>query len=408
MRKLVDPGILFGIWILFILANSCVCFPKEINFDSILFILICILAALFGSLLSHCYKFKAEHKADIRIPNGRILWLLFICTSMLWAIAHLLTLSPLIRSFDIGDPAQTKLLATAAFNLSEGAVLSPEALSSAIIGLVLYVTGIPSLFIGAILVARGRAIGFLPLLIGSINSLISFSRFHLFIYVLLFVYSYLCIKTEYFAKIGLAVRKIVLTAVVSLSIFLAIGYIRYEPDTSLYTSAITYVFGGLAAFSRWFGSSEWSMLGDFNGRTVYALASWFAKLGFSSPPSPLHLESTAIGDTITNVYSIFRLLVEDFGIILTPIIFIVFGFVGGILTRLCMVRKSFPYVPIVAFMWAFAFSSFYTSIAVDTRIVFGCMFSAFVLFVFRRSMYSAAFMSKGVARGSTCARAKSN
>jgi oligosaccharide repeat unit polymerase len=271
---------------------------------------------------------------------------------------------------------------------------------------VLYIIGIPSLFFGAILAARARIIGFLPLLMGSINSLISFSRFHLFIYVLLFAYSYLCIKTEYFTKKFLAVRTIVMTIIVSLLVFFVIGYARNAPNQSLYDVFITYVFGGLAAFCQWFGASKWSVLGDLGGRTMYALASWFAKLGYSSPPSPLHLEPTMIGDSITNVYSIFRLLVEDYGIIGTPIIFMLFGFVGGILTRLCIAQKSLPYVPVVAFMWLFAFSSFYTSITVDTRIMFGCLFSSFLLFAYRQSEYLTPFMRKSSARRSSCSQTK--
>jgi len=271
---------------------------------------------------------------------------------------------------------------------------------------VLYIIGIPSLFFGAILAARARIIGFLPLLMGSINSLISFSRFHLFIYVLLFVYSYLCIKTEYFTKKILAVRTIVMTAIVTLLVFFIIGYVRNGPNDSLYDGFITYVFGGLAAFCQWFSVSKWSIMGDFDGRTMYALASWFAKLGYSSPPSPLHLEPTMIGDSITNVYSIFRLLVEDYGVIVTPIIFFAFGFVGGILTKLCIAQKSFLYVPVVAFMWLFAFSSFYTSITVDTRIMFGCLFSSFLLFAYRQSEYMAPFMIKSSACRSSCSRAK--
>jgi oligosaccharide repeat unit polymerase len=406
MRKFAEPGILFGIWILFILGNSCVCFPKEVNCESILFILVCILAALFGSLLSHLFELEVKLKADIWIPSGRTLWLLFICTSIFWAIAHLMSLLPLIRLFDISDPSQTKNLATEAFTLREGEVLSSEAVSSAIIGLVLYIIGIPSLFFGAILAARAKIIGFLPLLMGSINSLISFSRFHLFIYVLLFAYSYLCIKTEYFKKNFLAVRTIVMTIIVSLLVFFIIGYVRNGPNENLYDAFITYVFGGLAAFCQWFGASKWSVLGDFNGRTMYALASWFAKLGYSSPPSPLHLEPTMIGDSLTNVYSIFRLLVEDYGVIVTPIIFMVFGFVGGILTRLCIAKKSFPYVPVVAFMWLFAFSSFYTSITVDTRIMFGCLFSSFLLFAYRQSECLTPFMKKSSACRSSCSQKK--
>jgi len=266
-------------------------------------------------------------------------------------------------------------------------VLSTESAFSGLIGLILYIAGIPSLFLGGKLLARGRIVGITPLLLGALYSFVSFSRFHFFVYLLLFFYSYFIEKTEYCIKTRVASGKILSVPVISLFVFLAIAYLRLEQGSSLYNTLMTYLFGGVAAFNQWFNGPEWSTLGNFTGRTIYSFMSWFAKLGYTSPPSPLHLEFIPIGQSTINAYSLFRLFVEDFGILFTPLLLAIFGFLGGLLARFCVARRSFPCVPIIAFLWTFSFFSFYTSITVDTRTLFGCLFASFLFSLLNRKKH---------------------
>jgi oligosaccharide repeat unit polymerase len=158
--------------------------------------------------------------------------------------------------------------------------------------------------------------------------------------------------------------------------------LRSQEESNVLNDVYIYIFGGFSSFQKWFVDQNISNIiwGNLDGQTFYTLKNWLSFTGLFSPPKSLHYEFVNIdNNSSTNVYSLFRPLIEDFGIILSIPVILLFSFFGSYVTRVVFIKKKVYYLPLLTFFLTFSLFTFYTSILNDFRIFLGILFSQFVL-----------------------------
>jgi len=139
---------------------------------------------------------------------------------------------------------------------------------------------------------------------------------------------------------------------------------------------VSYAFGHLPAFDAWFSTQ--SLVPDsltFGGKLLFGITNF---LGIMSREDGLFQEMAVVsvaGDE-TNVYTLFRILVEDFGVLGTPLFFFL---LGRFMQRIyLMLRRGTEYKLTATLMTAFLFFTFWsfaTSVfAYTSYVVLFCVF----------------------------------
>jgi oligosaccharide repeat unit polymerase len=375
---LYNPSGVFITWLLTIIVVSAIFFSITPNWVICIYFLMVFVSVYLGNITaiyavpykSYAYKFEIT-------DTKTVFWL---CTG-LWTIAMMQSILPLLSLVDISNPSNTKNLVTEMFVNSEGEGFSQSGKGvNVLINMVLFLIGFPCLPLGAIRLAEKNKAGLIPLLLGSLTSLVSFSRFHMFIYLCIFFYSYI----SYRNVIGNPVnyKKLLLRMVIVVAIlFLGPALLRAGvEDFNPFSSIFVYLFGGMSAFNLWYlNTPEIHLFGDLGGRTFYSLKTWLFYSGVSAAPPNLHYEFIDLTSTIyTNVYSLFRPLIEDFGMIFSLLILYFFSAVSSYFFRRTFKYQRIEFIPICAFLWTASLFIFYTSIFADFRLFLGTVISVMV------------------------------
>lgn len=375
----MNPAIFFSLWFTTVFLCSYLIF----NYPLTLNLFIVIISVLISSIVGFFFSLKSKEKSIVNFNvETKNLKKIFLVTMFFWCYDQFHILSGMFQYFDITNPKNTKDLITQSFFENEGLGFSESGKGiSTIINTLFYIIGFPSLFIGAYYLSQKKYIGLIPLLLGSLTSLISFSRFHMFIYLTLSIYSFFFFKKINNQTINLKKSFIIIFSIATI-LFGVPALLRSDGIEFNFLSFLgVYIFGGFAAFNNWISINfhQFLFIGNFNGTSFYTLKTWLSYLGIVTPPTNLHYDFIYISqDDYTNVYSLFRPLIEDFGFFLSMFLIFCFCFIAGILFRITYYYKRIEFLPILAFQFTFTIFLFYTSILSDFRIFLGCFFSVFL------------------------------
>ena len=313
--------------------------------------------------------------------NSSLFYRFFKISLYFWIICQIIIVIPSLKLFDFTDPEMTKNLATQYFLDNEGSNFSDSGKGIlAICNTLFYIIGFPSLIFGSYYFSKRKGIGIIPFLFGCLASLVTFSRFHMFIYLIIFIYSYLLFKTLDQKRINFN-TSIFKFLSISLVLFGVPALLRTGENSEFNLASLInlYVFGGFAAFSIWF-NNNFIILGNLNGTSFYSLKTWISYTGLAEPPSNLHYEFINIdNDNYTNVYSLFRPLIEDFGILFLVLIVFLFSFISNKLYQKVVIERKIYLLPYLTLLFTFCAFMFYTSIFSDFRILLGCAFTSSIL-----------------------------
>lgn len=156
-----------------------------------------------------------------------------------------------------------------------------------------------------------------------------------------------------------------LISVLALSMMFRIGTFDLDTFYVVAQKFISYAFGHLPAFDAWFSKqsffdSEYTLGGKmFFGITNY--------LGIMHREQGLYQDLTtiAIDGSETNVYSVFRLVIDDFGIFGSILFYFIFGFISQKIYKNVRLKNNYVfYTMILAGVYFFIFWSFVTSVFV--------------------------------------------
>ena len=174
-------------------------------------------------------------------------------------------------------------------------------------------------------------------------------------------------------KIRINIKKILLfilggfalVSILALSMMFRIGIFDLDTFYVVAQKFISYAFGHLPAFDAWFSKqsffdSEYTLGGKmFFGITNY--------LGIMHREQGLYQDLTtiAIDGSETNVYSVFRLVIDDFGIFGSILFYFIFGFISQKIYKNVRLKNNYVFnTMILAGVYFFIFWSFVTSVFV--------------------------------------------
>lgn len=118
---------------------------------------------------------------------------------------------------------------------------------------------------------------------------------------------------------------VLLILVLLVSMMFRIGKFDMSTFNVVTDKFIAYALGHLPAFDIWFDKQIWVPDSLTYGAKMFAGISNF--LGILKREQGLYLDFTTIstGGSVTNVYTIFRVFIDDFGVILSPLLFFFMG-----------------------------------------------------------------------------------
>jgi oligosaccharide repeat unit polymerase len=380
LKLIINPSLFFNIWLCIIVFFSTILYNFEITNNLILFFIIVFSSSFLGYIFSLRFVNNIKKKISFQI-NSYTFSKFFKVSLFFWILCQIIIMSPGLKLFDFSDPEMTKNLATQYFLDNEGLDFNESGKGIlTIFNTLFYILGFPALIFGSYFFSKKKYIGIIPFLFGCLTSLVTFSRFHMFIYLVIFIYSYFVFRILDENKINFK-KSLLKFFTISLILFGVPAILRSgeNSDINLLSILNIYVFGGFAAFSLWF-NNNFIIIGNLNGTSFYSLKTWLSYAGLAKPPSNLHYEFINIdNNNFTNVYSLFRPLIEDFGLFFLFLIIFIFSFISNKLYYKVIIEKKIYFLPLLSFLFTFCAFMFYTSIFSDFRILLGCTFSSIVL-----------------------------
>ena len=118
-------------------------------------------------------------------------------------------------------------------------------------------------------------------------------------------------------------------------------------------------FGFLAAFGIWYDDHGFQLSGFYYGARTFRRV--VELIGISQPLAP----AIQVGFTSSNIYTVFRDLIEDFGHIGALLFLFTYGYIGYVAFSR-VVAGRLKYVPLAGLVFAFALTSFAISIFLYT------------------------------------------
>lgn len=119
---------------------------------------------------------------------------------------------------------------------------------------------------------------------------------------------------------------LVLVSLLYISMMLRIGKLNSQIMMIVNKKFVSYAFGELPAFDYWFSNYASNIDPTYGKYTFYGI---FQALGISHRGQGVYSDFIYAGEITTNVYTVFRGIVNDFGIFGGVAFFIFFGFVAG-------------------------------------------------------------------------------
>ncbi len=380
LKIIINPSLFFNLWLIIIAFFSSYLYNYEISYVLILFLIVVFISNLLGYLVSLRLGNRVYRRTEFKFDKC-LVFNVFRISSLFWILCQLIIISPGLEFFDFSNPELTKNLATQYFLDNEGLDFNESGKGAlTILNTLFYILGFPALVLGAFFFSEKKYVGIVPFVFGCLTSIVTFSRFHMFVYFVIFIYSYFVFRILYDDKINFQ-KSLLKILFVSLILFGIPAILRSGDNSEINLLSIIniYVFGGFAAFTLWLNSNV-IILGNLNGTSFYSLKTWLSYTGITKPPISLHYEFIYIdSSSYTNVYSLFRPLIEDFGLLILILVIFLFSFMSNKLFRTVFVERKIYYLPVLSFLFTFCAFMFYTSIFSDFRIFLGSIFSSFIL-----------------------------
>ena len=375
------PGAFFCLmWTVYTLLPLLIAREYYFWAPAIWWITICVAAVYIGSLLG-CggHISRTGHPVIQELPMLRLLTVIFTSLGIASVLGMLL-----LSGHSITELFSLEGHTTLAEELS-WAQRSERYLVIRIFRLFIYAGG----FFGGVLFLRGgRIVSLLPFVPAFIMSFILTTRSWVFYTVLCWIGSYLSWRVMRGDKILFTRRHFLALLVIIpvLSGFFIMAHLLRRGEVSiglfkeiLYSVFGVYFFGYLSAFSIWMEHGGWgpATLG------AYTVGGIFNILGLRERRMGL-FEFVEIADgRMTNVYTVFRSLMEDF----TPggaiLVLFLIGIVSGMVYRRVS-RGDIRYVPALAMFYAFTLWTPITSLLnYNTIIAAWVVFGMYLFLVWR-------------------------
>lgn len=372
------------------------------SYWGIFFICLSILSMNFGAMLSspikYC-KFNVVRKYRIVVDERKMLLVLVCCIVLGFLQPMRIIIS---NGFSLSSILNFQMLLEMNNSLSISRYSDDAAVSGGmftqILGVITYLCPLIGGFMSPI--CRKKFICYfsiVPLLFGGLTQGV---KMGIITAVLLFLSGYIVCCFMLGKKVTLKFNTILyaigcfilLICVLLVSMMFRIGTFDMDTLSVVLKKFVSYAFGHLPAFDNW--ASNQDIISDnltFGGKLFFGITNL---LGIMHREQGLYQERSivSIGGDETNVYTLFRVLIDDFGFIGCLLFFVFLGIISQIIYKkllsLSDYRLSATFLVALYFM---IFWSFVTSVFVYTSYI--AMFVLFYFFISKttRRVYNASW-----------------
>jgi oligosaccharide repeat unit polymerase len=190
----------------------------------------------------------------------------------------------------------------------------------------------------------------------------------------------------------------VLAAFVPLFVFIQVGRYGYSPGNPSQVDEVLSILrlhavGHLAAFSDWFAHGGWASPNLTFGTQTFAGV--FDATGLKARPAGVYAENVYLAPGVySNVYTMFRGLIEDFTAVGALTILLIGGFAAGLAFARVQQRRIGS-VPVLAAFFAITLWSFVVNLFIyNTVLAAWLLFAAYVFIAQRRGRARTASLAK--------------
>lgn len=171
---------------------------------------------------------------------------------------------------------------------------------------------------------------------------------------------------------------LVVIALLYISMMLRIGGLNLQTMTIVNVKFVSYALGHVPAFDYWFGNYASNIDYTYGKYTFLGI---FQALGISAREQGVFSEMVYAGPIETNVYTMFRGIINDFGIYGGVAFFIFFGFIAGYAYKSVLNHHSISILAKVILAGTYFFISFSAFISVWTYVSYILAFFVFGVYL---------------------------
>ncbi|MBQ9230968.1 MAG: oligosaccharide repeat unit polymerase [Prevotella sp.] len=370
MLQLEPAGVFAAMWVVLI-ATILLCHDFVIiRYYGLIFILACVICFMAGTIFCEtCYtpspKFEKELTFDVK-SSKIILTILFVMAFF----------NPIYTLYLHGFSLKS-LLSTAALLYMNNEIAidrySGGNAYSTFNQLFLVFSYTAPLFGGfcfRLIDKYGKIVSIMTIFPGIFTALTQSMKMGMITSIILWISGFLVCSVSYHLPLKIKFKKIIITLAI-FSIFISILFISMVLRTGEISEKIieditnkffTYALGYVPCFDIWYSSTD-STDYTYGGRTLFGITNF---LGIMDRQQGIYDQWIPFGKNgfkgESNVYTVFRMLIEDFGPIFSCVLMFCFGLISKFSQKKLYIGNYVPLNQIVlTAVYAFVFWSFVTS-----------------------------------------------
>lgn len=216
----------------------------------------------------------------------------------------------------------------------------------------------------------GKVISVATILPGIFTALTQSVKMGMITSIILWIAGFLVCSFSYHLSLKIKLKKVlmivsimgVLLSILFISMIFRTGEISERIIEDITNKFFTYALGYAPCFDIWYTSSEPTEY-TYGGKTLYGITNFF---GIMERQQGIYDQWIPFGKNgfkgESNVYTVFRMLIEDFGSVFSCILMFGLGFVSKYILKNLLIRNAIPFNQIaLTAIYSFVFWSFVTS-----------------------------------------------
>lgn len=389
MMQLEPAGVFAAMWIVLITTILLCHNFVIIRYYGLLFILMCVISFIVGTTFCDvCYTPSVQRKIELTFhphPAKIILVLLLIAAFF----------NPIYTLYLHGFSLKSLLSTTALLYMNNEIALDRyygDNAYSVINQLFLVFSYTAPLFGGfcyRLIDKFGKIVSVTTILPGIFTALTQSMKMGMITSIILWFAGFLVCSFSYRLSLEIKLRKVlIMSAIVGVFLFilfismiLRTGEISERIVEDITNKFFTYALGSVPCFDIWYTSSEPTEY-TYGGRTFFGITNF---LGIMERQQGIYDQWIPFGKNgfkgESNVYTVFRMLIEDFGPVFSCILMFGVGFISKFSLKNLLIRNAIPFNQIaLTAVYSFIFWSFVTSFFAYTSYLVMFVLAFIILF----------------------------
>ena len=389
MMQLEPAGVFAAMWIVLItIILLCQNFVI-IRYYGLLFILMCVISFTMGTIFCDVCYTPSEQQKKILTFHSHSAKIILVVLLIIAFFNPIYTLY--LHGFSL-----TSLLSTAALLYMNNEMALDRYYGDnaySVVNQLFLVFSYTAPLIGGfcyrLIDKWGKIVSVTTILPGIFTALTQSMKMGMITSIILWFAGFLVCSFSYRLSLEIKLKKVLITAaivggllsILFISMILRTGEISERIIEDITNKFFTYSLGYVPCFDIWYTSNEPTEY-TYGGKTLFGITNF---LGIMERQQGIYDQWIPFGKNgfkgESNVYTVFRMLIEDFGPVFSCIFMTGLGFLSKLSLKNLLIRNAVPFNQIIIIaVYAFIFWSFVTSFFAYTSYLVMFVFALFILF----------------------------